>query len=197
LVAIEVASPFTGRGSFDSNPKRCSMLNQQALGGMWDQIRQRHGIALRVIEAIPADKIHSHPIPNMRTPAELVVHLYGMVVREIAEGTLRGQVRELDDAALCAGIKTKDDLLQFARDSYAAAAKAIPSITDAHLQAMVKTPWGMDFPGWMMLGITHDEFLHHRGQLYAYVRALGAEPPMMWDFEHNAPEFQPKEMQKA
>ena len=40
--------------------------------------------------------------------------------------------------------------------------------------------------------INIDEFLHHRGQLYTYVRACGAEPPFMWGFEDNAEGFQPR-----
>ena len=54
----------------------------------------------------------------------------------------------------------------------------------------VQTPWGEPFPGFAILGFIHDEYLHHRGQLYAYVRVFGIEPVMMWDFDHNAPEFQ-------
>jgi uncharacterized damage-inducible protein DinB len=37
-----------------------------------------------------------------------------------------------------------------------------------------------------------DEFLHHRGQLYVYARAAGGEPPFVWSFDKNAPEFAPK-----
>ena len=62
---------------------------------------------------------------------------------------------------------------------------------------MAKTPYGRDMAGEALMGITEDEFLHHRGQLYAFLRALGAEPPFLWDFEHNAPEYQPKAAQKA
>ena len=173
------------------------MLTQKSISGMWDMIRQRHGIALRAIETIPADKLNTHPIPKMRTPTELVVHLYAMVFKELAEGTARGEIKEIDEKAIVATIKTKEDLIKFVRESYAAATKAVESLTDAQLQAMVKSPWGTDFPGWMVLGMIHDEFLHHRGQLYTYVRALDAEPPMMWDFEHNEPGLQPQEMQKA
>ena len=49
-------------------------------------------------------------------------------------------------------------------------------------------------PGFAMLNLLPDEYLHHRGQLYAYLRQLGMKPPENWDFEHSAPEFQPKQM---
>ena len=38
-----------------------------------------------------------------------------------------------------------------------------------------------------------DEYLHHRGQLYAFLRQFGIEPPMNWDFEGSAPAYQPKQ----
>jgi len=173
------------------------MMNKQSLMGVWDHLRQCHGIAMRVIEKIPTDKVHSHPIPDMRTPVELVVHLYASVVRGIAEGVPEGEIKSVDEASLCAGIQTRDDLLRFARESWDAASRAVGQVTDEHLRNTTKSPWGFDAPGSMFLSTISDEFFHHRGQLYAFVRQLGQEPPMMWDFEHNATEYQPKAMQQA
>ena len=169
-------------------------MNRQTLLQMWDLARQRHGIALRLIAGLPADRLDSHPIPDMRTPKELVVHLYDAVIRGIAEGVLRGEIAddEKNEKSIASGLKSRDELLKFARDSWAAADKAVNSITDAQLAADVKTPWGMSMPGGMLFGVTHDEFLHHRGQLYAYSRALGVAPPMIWDFANNEPAYQPK-----
>ena len=173
------------------------MLNKQALMGMWDMQRQRVGIGLRCVEMIPADKFDSHPIANMRSPKELLVHTYGMVMREMTEAVIRGEVKEIDEKGVVAGLKSRDDVLKYCRDCWNASDKAASQITDAQLAAIVKTPWGMDVPGWWILGAQHDEYLHHRGQLYTYLRQMGAEVPMMWDFEHNAPGFQPKQAQQA
>lgn len=172
-------------------------MNAQKLATMWDHMRQVHGIGIRVLEAIPADKIDAHPIPNMRTTKELVVHMYAMTFREIAEGTLRGKITTLDEKALVQGIKTHAELIQFAKDQWKAADKAISQMTDTHLTNTVSTPWNFEAPGSVMLEIIQDEYLHHRGQLYAYVRALGNDVPMMWDFENNAPEYQPKQATQA
>ena len=88
-------------------------------------------------------------------------------------------------------------LVQFAKDQWKAADKAISQMTDTHLTNTVSTPWNFEAPGSVMLEIIQDEYLHHRGQLYAYVRALGNDVPMMWDFENNAPEYQPKQATQA
>jgi uncharacterized damage-inducible protein DinB len=170
-------------------------MNRDQLLQMWDHLRKVHGIGVRLIEAIPADQLDSHPIANMRTPKELVVHMYATVVREIAEGTVRGEIRnsESTEKDTVAQLRTPADLLAFVKESWQAADRAVQNVTDAQLQKMVPTPWNFTAPGFVMFGITHDEYLHHRGQLYAYTRALGLTPPMMWDFSHNAPEYQPKE----
>jgi len=129
----------------------------------------------------------------MRTPKELMTHLYGMVVREIPEGTLRGSIKELDEATIVQGLKTHADIVKFMKDSFDAGTRAVNSITETNLTSTVKTPWNFEAPGSAMLEIIQDEYFHHRGQLYAYARTFGKTPPMMWDFEHNAPGFQPKQ----
>jgi uncharacterized damage-inducible protein DinB len=128
----------------------------------------------------------------MRTPLELVVHLYSSVMREMVECVARGEYRQPDEAALASGIHTEEQLLAFVSESYEAASRAVESISDAQLVGVVKTPWGSSPTGSRMIEAIPDEFYHHRGQLYAFVRALGGEPPDMWDFANNAPEFRPE-----
>jgi hypothetical protein len=59
---------------------------------MWDMMRQRHGITLRLIESLAEDKLHTRPIPEMRTPVELIVHTYDVVVKATPEGVVNGKV---------------------------------------------------------------------------------------------------------
>jgi uncharacterized damage-inducible protein DinB len=77
-------------------------------------------------------------------------------------------------------------------DAWKTADAAIRSLTEDKATAAVDTPWNFSPPAWIIVQIIFDEHLHHRGQLYAYARALGVpEVPFMWDFSHNAPEFRP------
>lgn len=168
------------------------MMNRQSFAAMWDQIRQAHGIALRLVQAIPAGQIESRPIANMRSPKELVVHMYGMMIRNVPEGIASGEIRPFDEKTAAASIRTNADLEKFVRDCWAAGDRSAQGITDANLQAIVRTPWGMEFPGFAAAGVIMHEFFHHRGQLYTFLRALGQDVPMMWDFGHNEPAYQPK-----
>ncbi len=172
--------------------------NRQSFIGWWDHLRQANGITMRIIGSIPADAFDKHPIPNMRTPKELLVHMYGMIVKNISAGIITANIPPLPEAPIVESLKTKDDVLRYCRDCWQAGDASIKSVTDAQLQATVQTPWGgMTMPGWMCGGVIADEYFHHRGQLYAYARALGIDVPMMWDFEGNEADFRPKASAQA
>jgi uncharacterized damage-inducible protein DinB len=168
-------------------------VDKQALTQLWDQIRQKYGVYLRLLEVLPEDRLRSHPVPGMRTPAELITHVSGTVIRDIACGIAKGAITadESSEAKVAAGLATRKDLISFARKCWDQASAAVAATGDAQLKAMVPTPWNMTFPGWVGFNILNDEFLHHRGQLYAYARMCGVEPPFIWGFGENAPEFRP------
>jgi uncharacterized damage-inducible protein DinB len=163
-------------------------MKKSSLDKVWDMVRLRHGIGLRCVQALPADKIDTHPIRDMRTPKELVVHMYGFI-KVAAESVVTGTL-VWDEKADLAKVKTHADLVAYARGCWQAAQTAYAKLTDAQISAMVKAPWG-EMPGAAMLTTITEEYLHHRGQLYAYLRQLGVEPPANFDFEHSAPELRP------
>ncbi len=171
-------------------------MHKETIAGMWDSLRQIHGITLRAVQALPKDRIDARPIPNMRTPKELVAHMYTMM-RDVTGGVVNGQFTSDEAAEKGAGLRTHDDLVRYVQDCWSASNRAVGAAGETQLAGMVKTPWGADYPGFVCIHIVYDEHLHHRGQLYAFLRVLGVEPPFLWDFENNAPEFQPRAAQKA
>lgn len=170
-------------------------MNRQAIAALWDQMRLRHGITLRVIDQFPDDKLASHPIAGMRTPIELLVHMY-LGVSGLPEAAIKGTLASPDEKAIVETIKTKAQLAAFVQRQWEASEKTAREVTDAQLSGMVSTPWGDTFPGFVMFGFASDEYLHHRGQLYAFLRVFGIEPVMLWDFDHSAPEYQPQHATK-
>ena len=168
-------------------------MDRQWLDGMWDHMRKKYGVYLRVLESIPADRFADHPVSGMRTPTQLAVHTSGSIVRDIAEGVASGSIAadEAGEDAVAESLKSKEDVLGFARTCWARADAAIAETGDEQLAGGVDNPWGMPLNGTFAMVILNEEFLHHRGQLYAYVRACGAEPPFMWGFQDNADGFQP------
>jgi uncharacterized damage-inducible protein DinB len=169
------------------------MMTKDMLDHMWDQFRQKYGVYLRLLEAMPEDRLATRPIPGMRSAAELAVHVSGTCVRDIMEGVAKGAITADESAedATAAKLGGKANLLAFARECFARSDAAAKRIGDAELTAMVSTPWNATWPGWVALHVMNDEFMHHRGQLYVFARAFGVQPPFMWGYADNAPEFRP------
>ncbi len=169
-------------------------MTREWLDPMWHHARAKYGIYLRLLEAIPADQFSAHPVAGMRTPTQLVVHTSGSIVRDIAEGVASGTIDqgEAGEDAVADGLDTKAKVLAFARDCWDRAEAAIARVTDGQLAGPVANPWGLEIDGTFAMVILNDEFTHHRGQLYAFARACGVEPPFMWSFDANAPGFQPR-----
>jgi uncharacterized damage-inducible protein DinB len=166
-------------------------MNKAALRSLWDSLRMVHGITLRAIAALPENALDAHPVPNMRTPKELVVHLYGMV-RAFPTGVRDGRLEDHDEAKAVAENRTRADLLAWCRVQWDAADAIVSQLDDAALAAPVPNPWSDPFQGFVALQILDHEVWHHRGQLYCYLRALGVEGPMIYDYENNEPEYQPR-----
>jgi uncharacterized damage-inducible protein DinB len=137
-------------------------------------------VGLRAIELIPEGKLDAVVTPGMRTPKELVVHMYGQVLREVAEGALKGRITdepERNEKQIAARLKTRADLLRYCHDCWNAADRATQAMTDKKLMVTTSTPWGMSFPAFVAYTMIHDEYFHHRGQLHVYLRAMGIAPP--------------------
>lgn len=168
-------------------------MNKQTLDATWDQMRQKYGVYLRLLETIPDDRWHTHPVAGMRTPAQLVAHVSGSLVRDIAQGVAKGEITadESTEDQVAARFTTRADAIAFARRCWDQANAAVAATGDAQLAAMVPTPWHMTIPGWVGFNIMNDEFLHHRGQLYAFSRACGGAPPFLWSFGENPEGFRP------
>lgn len=168
-------------------------MTKKTLDQLWDQLRQKYGVYLRLLESLPDESLHANPIPGMRTPTQLAVHTSGTIVRDIAKGVAKGRIESpaTPESRAASALKTKTDLLAYARDCWEEANAAVADIGEAELAAIVPTPWNMSFPGGVAFGIINDEFVHHRGQLYAFARVTGAEPPFLWSHAENAPEFAP------
>lgn len=171
-------------------------MNKQYIQTLWEEQRLVWGMAMRVYQAIPKDKMESHPIAGMRTPKEVIAHM-AATLREVAIGTAKGQIDAYEAMEKEYVAKPYDDFMKWVGESWKVADAAVRSISEAQATGMVKNPWTTDFPASACIQIIFDEHLHHRGQLYAYLRCFGVEPPFLWDFENNAPEYQPRQHQPA
>ena len=168
-------------------------MNKESLRGLMDGLRLHVGVSLRAVAAIPPKRLDANPVPNMRTPKELAVHAF-TYMRGVPKGILRGRLTAEDCVEPSDAIQNVDQLLGWCTESWNSMQADFERITDAQLAQMVETHWGPTFPGFVLIPIVYDEHLHHRGQLYAFLRAVGAEPPFLWSFDENEAAYRPKAM---
>lgn len=160
------ASNASGNGTF---------LPLEAMREHWQGHR---GLTRRVIEVFPEEELFSFTLGGMRPFGELVHELL-----RIAEPMARGvATRNWDEPDWeGGGPRTKAGLLEAWDQSTA--------LIDEHWAAI--TPERLvehDVAFGMYEGLTREHILyaldnevHHRGQGYVYLRALGIEPPPFWE----------------
>jgi uncharacterized damage-inducible protein DinB len=133
------------------------------------------GLTRRVIEAFPEDKLFTFSIGGMRPFGEMAMELLTMALPTM-KGVLSGDwhVGSRDRVA-------KSELLRRWDENTAEIDVLWPQIPATHFSEKMTA-----FGQWP--GIAHDIILyvidneiHHRGQAYVYLRALGIEPPAFYD----------------
>lgn len=129
----------------------------------------------RVIEAFPEDKLFSFSVGGMRPFGELATELLFMGA-PMAHGLATGEWNYAPRK-----ISTRDDLLASWDESTRAIDEAWARIPVERFQETI-TSFGQ-YTGtghWQILYVVDNE-IHHRGQGYVYLRALGIAPPAFWE----------------
>lgn len=144
-------------------------LTPEAFLATWQGHR---GLTRRLIEAYPEEHLFTFSLGGMRTFGELALEMLTMaepMVRGIANGTWE---QNMDRSP-----RPKAEILR----QWDASTKAInemwATIPASRFQETM-TAFGQ-WPGtvYSLLMYVHDNEIHHRGQAYVYLRALGVQPP--------------------
>jgi uncharacterized damage-inducible protein DinB len=167
-----------------------AMTNQQ-LAARCDYFGMVHGVTVRAISAFSDDELGFRPAAGMRSPRELIFHIYAQE-KLLAEGARAGRLtmealgasspevdpgrRESDE------LKTVADLRAFAEACHRALDATFRAMSDEDVARIIESPLG-NYPAWQFFAFAYDEHWHHRGQLYTYLRLLGKEPPMLYDYQ--------------
>jgi len=126
----------------------------------------------RVIEAFPEDQLFSFSIGSMRPFGAMAMELV-----RIAEPMVRGIVTDAWDGIDPSGTVSKSEILQRWDESTEKINTLWPRIPADRFQQTM-TAFGQ-YPGrvYDLLLYAIDNEIHHRGQAYVYLRALGIQPP--------------------
>ena len=150
-----------------------TVITPQALYEHWKGHRR---LTRRVIEAFPERELFECSVGGMRPFATLAMEFIRMAA-PIAQGVATGSWGGGDMPEP----KTKAELLTLWDEATAELDRIVPTIPPHRFQE-VDTAFGQ----WTGPGVWHllyaiDNEIHHRGQGYAYLRALGIEPPPFYD----------------
>ena len=132
-------------------------------------------VTRKVIEAFPEDRLFEFSVGGMRPFADMVWEFIGMAM-PIVNGVATGEWKKFE------GTKptTKLGLLLIWDEQTKALDEKFPKIPP-HRFSEVDVAFGM----WKGSGVVTIEYgidneIHHRGQGYVYLRALGITPPDFW-----------------
>jgi uncharacterized damage-inducible protein DinB len=166
-------------------------MNRSELLAKRDYFNLVHGVTIRAIRTLADHELDFRPRAGMRTPRELIFHIYAQE-QIVAEAAQQGQFtpeianrsnpEDPSCAAAVAALATVDDAVAFAEACHGAAEKIFRSMSEETVARTVESPFGQ-YPSWRYFFFASDEHWHHRGQLYTYLRLLGKEPPMLYDFQ--------------
>ena len=132
----------------------------------------------RVIEAFPEKELHEFSVGGMRPFAALVAELLAIAVpglREIVSGKVESFSEDRDIRLSKAEWLERWDTATEGINAWFA------QIAPERFQEQM-TIFGM-YPGTVSSHLLYfiDNEIHHRGQGYVYLRALGIEPPAFWE----------------
>ncbi len=133
-------------------------------------------VTRKTIEAFPEDKLFQFSVGGMRTFSDLVWEFIGMAV-PIVDGVATGKWERFEGAMPT----SKSGLLKVWDEDTAALNEKFPQIP-AHRFSEIDKAFGQwEASGTQTIEYAIDNEIHHRGQGYVYLRALGIEPPHFWE----------------
>ncbi len=156
------------------------VITPKALLEHWQGHRR---LTRKVIEAFPEKELFHFSVGDMRPFSELAMEMLGMAtpgLRGIVTGKWEN-MEELNQQAKKTAPKTKEDMLRLWDETTDEINRLWPQIPPQRFQE-VDMAFGM-WEGkiyWTLFYFIDNE-IHHRGQGYVYLRALGISPPPFWE----------------
>lgn len=150
-----------------------AFITPEALREHWQGHRR---LTRRVIDAFPTDRLFTFSVGGMRPFGVLANEMLGIAAPTV-RGVVTGEWGEFaDDVA-----ESKEDVLRRWDDTTVQIDTLWPQIPPERF-AETMTAFGQ-YEGRVheLLLYAVDNEIHHRGQGYVYLRALGIEPPPFFD----------------
>jgi len=138
-------------------------------------LRRELAVTGRVIEAMPEQNFDYRPAPKSKAAGELAWHMaYGTI--EMLRGVADLKFKMENEPA----IPDKAEMLRIWMTQFPAALERIEAMTPDQLTTPVDFFGAFTQPVFTYLPIISNHFIHHRGQLTAYLRPMGGKVPSIY-----------------
>jgi hypothetical protein len=147
----------------------------QTATGLLQHWQGHRNVTRKTIEAFPEDKLFHFSIGEMRPFAEMAWEFIRMAV-PIIDGVASGKWEEYKGSKP----ETKDDLLRLWDLQTIQINEKFPRIPPRRFSEVDLAFGQWEGSGLKTILYAIDNEIHHRGQAYVYLRALGIVPPPFW-----------------
>ena len=168
-------STMSGTSAISGTSSNTAFITPQELFNHWQGHRR---LTRKILAAFPDDKFESYSIGGMRTPLELAKELVTLGAPGI-RGIVTGEWPNYGDVGQ--GLNSKADVLRRWDEDTAELEVIWPQITAERWREQVKVFNQYEDVAWSSVFYFITNEIHHRGQLYVYLRSLGIEPAPFWD----------------
>ncbi|MFZ0212820.1 MAG: DinB family protein [Candidatus Acidiferrales bacterium] len=136
-------------------------------------------ITRKVIAALPEDQGGYRIHPKSRTALELAWHIVLMEMWFL-DSIFQGQFYSGADSKLPDEIKTSADVITWYDGQFPENFAKAQKLSGDYLARPMSFLKKSEYPGVIYLQIVLSHTIHHRGQLAAYLRAMGAKVPCIY-----------------
>jgi uncharacterized damage-inducible protein DinB len=154
-------------------------------------VQKEYGTTRRVLRAVPPVKDTYRPHPDSRSALELTWHIASSEIWFL-DGFLSGQF-EMDDDSMPGDIGNTEDVVALYEDGFESKFPKVAKLS-AELWATEVPFFGIyNNPKVLYLQFMMHHTIHHRGQLVAYLRQMGAKVPNIYGGSFDEPMSAPSD----
>jgi uncharacterized damage-inducible protein DinB len=148
--------------------------------------KTEHGTTKRVIEALPADKSDYRPDPLSKTALELAWHITAAEHRFLA-GISAGEF-DFTPIHRPENVTTPADIASWLDRSFTENIQKISQMTPEQAAKIIDFRGIIQLPAFAYSRFSLSHTIHHRGQLSAYIRAMGGKVPAIYGESYDSAE---------
>jgi len=143
------------------------------------RLQRESAITARVLSALPEDKAGYKIHPRSRTALELAWHMISAEMWFL-DSIFQGEFYAAATSVVPAEIKSGADAAAWYAQQFDANFKKASKLSGEYLAQPISFFRKFDSPGVLYFQVALSHTIHHRGQLAAYLRAMGAKVPAIY-----------------